>query len=1319
MTDYSLWEVILNGDSSIPTRVIDGVVQPVAPTTAEQRNNETKKVHKTLLKQKYKNFNGSSSESLDQIYDRLQKLISQLEILGESLSQEDINLKFLKSLPTEWRTHTLIWRNKTDLEDQSLDDLFNSLKIYEAEVKSSSSASTTTQNIAFVSSQNTDSTNESVSAVTNVFAASTKVHISALPNVDTLSDAVIYSFFASQSNRRNLGANGTTSIGFDMSKVECYNCHRRWHFARECRSPRDPRNKETQRRNVPVETLTSNALVSQCDEPKRVHQALKDPSWIEAMQEELLQFKMKKEEGIDYEEVFALVARIEVIRLFLAYASFMGFMVYQMDVKSAFLYETIEEEVYVCQPQGFEDHDYTDKVNKVVKALYGLHQAPRAWKFGLTDGKSASTPIDTEKPLLKDPYGEDVDVHTYRSMIGSLMYLTSSRPDIIDYAGASLDRKSTTEGCQFLCCRLISWQCRKQTVVATSSIKAEYIAAASCYAQVLWIQNQLLDYGPDQTVSGKDSSNALMADNLLKIVWYSTHHVALMKSWLVQKQTTLGLEQILDFLNASVIKYALTVNLTIYVYCIKQFWSSVSLKKTNDVVPLQALINRKKVIITEDMIRQVLRLDDAKSIDCLPNEEIFAELERMGYEKPLTKLTFYKAFFSAQWKFLIHIIHQCMSAKRTAWNEFTLLGMWIALQVLYVSKILQVGDPSSHTTKYTSPALIQKVFANIRRVGKGFSGVDTPLFEGMLVPQQVNDDVANDVADDVADVVVDSAAEDKHAVEPTPPTPATTPPLHHHINLLLLHHHHLHNNNNLHNLLTSLWNLSTHWGIIAEIDADENVTLEEVDAKKDAEVAKKNADAQGRLEESQAQVYHIDLEHVDKVLSMHDDEAEPAKLKEVIEIVTTAKLMTEVVNVAATTITTTPSILVKEPKPLEKQTRIEQDEAYAKELKAKLNAIINWDDLIEQVKRKEKQENAVLRYQALKRKPQTEAQARKNMMVYLKNIARFKMDLFKGMSYDDIRPIFEKYFNSIVGFLEKSEKELEEEASKALKRKSKSSEQQAAKKQKLDEEVEELKTHLQIIPNNEDDVYTKATPLDLKVPVVDYQIHTKNNKPYYKIIRADGTYQLFLSFISLLRNFDREDLKMLWQIIQERFASSKPKNFSDDFLLNTLKLMFEKPNVEAHIWKNQRGNYGLAKVKSWKLLESCGFHIITFTTTQMILLVERRYPLTRFTLDQMINNVRLEIEEESEVPLELLRFVNIKFREGLLGLNNVLISCMLMLFSFRVDVVEDFKEYTQMDYYCWLKTYNCWYKLKLLDNVAGRKLRQLEGSDVADEKMKR
>nr|GEW05934.1 putative ribonuclease H-like domain-containing protein [Tanacetum cinerariifolium] len=249
------------------------------------------------------------------------------------------------------------------------------------------------------------------------------------------------------------------------------------------------------------------------EEPNRVHQALKDPSWIEALQEELLQFKMQKEkkgkrgivirnkarlitqghtqeEGIDYEEVFALVARIEAIRLFLAYASFMGFMVYQMDVKSAVLYGTIKEEVYVCQLLGFKDPDHPYKVYKVVKALYGLHQALRAWfqmsfmgeltfflglqvqqkedgifisqdkyvakiltKFDFLSVKTASTLIETQKPLVKDEEATDVDVHLYRYLKGQpkldLWYPKVPSFDLeaysdSDYVGSNLDRKSTT-----------------------------------------------------------------------------------------------------------------------------------------------------------------------------------------------------------------------------------------------------------------------------------------------------------------------------------------------------------------------------------------------------------------------------------------------------------------------------------------------------------------------------------------------------------------------------------------------------------------------------------------------------------------------------------------------------------------------------------------------------------------------------------------------------------------------------------------------------------------------------------------------------------
>ncbi|GJX32283.1 putative ribonuclease H-like domain-containing protein [Tanacetum coccineum] len=436
------------------------------------------------------------------------------------------------------------------------------------------------------------------------------------------------------------------------------------------------------------------------EEPKKVFRNKKDERGIVIKNKERLVVQgYTQEEGIDCDEVFAPVARIEAIMLFLAYASYKDFVVYQMDVKSAFLYGKIEEEVYVCHPLGFEDPDFPIRVYKIEKELYGLHQVPRAWyetlstylldngfqrgkidknffirrdkgdillvqvsmgeltfflglqvkqnedgiflsqdkyvteilkKFGFSDVKTASTPMETHKPLLKDADGEDVDEHLYRSMIGSLMYLTSSRPDIM-FVVCACARFQVNPKISHLHavkrifrylkgCRLISWQCKKQIVAANSTTEAEYIAASNCCRQAKHIEIRhhfIRDSNEKKLIQMiKIHTNQNVVDLLTKAFDRIIH-----KGWLKWnakatkdrirvKTEKADFDEIVDFLNANLIRYALTVSPTIYVSCIEQFWSTAKTKTVNNETHIHAKVEGKTIVILESSMRRDLQFDD-------------------------------------------------------------------------------------------------------------------------------------------------------------------------------------------------------------------------------------------------------------------------------------------------------------------------------------------------------------------------------------------------------------------------------------------------------------------------------------------------------------------------------------------------------------------------------------------------------------------------------------------------------------------------------------------------------------------------------------
>nr|GEZ36144.1 hypothetical protein [Tanacetum cinerariifolium] len=590
-------------------------------------------------------------------------------------------------------------------------------------------------------------------------------------------------------------------------------------------------------------------------------------------------------------------------------------------------------------------------------------------------------------------------------------------------------------------------------------------------------------------------------------------------------------------------------------------------KRSGDVTRLQALVNKRRIVITEEVVREILQLNDVEGVICLPNDEIFAGLARMGYEKPSTKLTFYKAFFSTQWKFFIHTILHSLSAKRTSWSKFSSA---MASALIYLS-----SGQRFNFSKYIFESLVRNVDSSSKfyMVGKGFLGVETPLFETMLVVRDVaeeaeaqipaqDDDVqehaAEEVANDVVPPTLTSPSPSSPVIPSLPPHQSHSPPqpqaaegsshlfqqVLNTCSAFVLRVEGLENANASQQLeivklkarvmklewlnkvksskLRRLKKVGTSLRVESSDDVENvfnqgriSVDMETDEGIKLVVDQEKNVEVEGRHANKQAEIYNIDLDHSLKVLSMQED----TEVQEAVEVVTTAKLITEVVTAAATqvvaasipipaakpktfkiaaaapavstkrrngvvirdpeeelhtdTLAETPivkdkgkGILIEDPKPMKKKDQID------------------WNAAFNHVQSKETQ--YIKRYHGFKKKPQSKSEARKNMISYLKNTEGYKMEFFKGKMYDQILLIFQARFDANMKFLFETREEMEKEDEEIIKSINETPAQKVAKKRKLSEEAQEandLKKRLEIVQDENDDVFVEAIPLSHKAKV--------------------------------------------------------------------------------------------------------------------------------------------------------------------------------------------------------------------------------------------
>ncbi|GJY03160.1 hypothetical protein Tco_0361312 [Tanacetum coccineum] len=757
-----------------------------------------------------------------------------------------------------------------------------------------------------------------------------------------------------------------------------------------------------------------------------------------------------------------------------------------------------------------------------------------------------------------------------------------------------------------------------------------------------------------------------------------------MVAFLEKSTGSAGFHQVIDFLNRSHICYALTKKPDVYVSFIKQFWRSAeATTNENGEVQITATIDGHSMSITEASLRRHLKLDDQDGISSIPNSEIFEQLALMGYHTDSDKLTFQKGAFSPQWRFLIHNILHCLSPKKTAWEQFSsnIATAVICLatnrkynfsRMIFEHMVSNISSPHKflmyprfiqicldmqrkqlqpHSRTYHVPSLSNKVFNNMKRPTKGYSGQEVALFPTMLdvtepstSPSRITSSPSHSPSPSPSHSPEPSTqhSPDHTTAAPTQPSPTQpsptqpSPGAEHHFPTphdSPLHVVHSHGSDEGSLKLNELTNLVTKLSDRIRVLEDDlrktKKTYSSAFTKLILRVKKLESQIKTGKTRRKARIVHSDDEDIEDDSSkqgrkLSDAEGSSEKgsaevstagatkgTSSEVPVVSTAE---ENVSTAGRTVTYSRrseeqrkrkdkgKAIMTESEPKKKSKKeLEQERlsfAEAIRLEEQMNEeqraqIARDEEIARQWDEEERQramseakstkkidwnDPSVIRYHALKMKPKTIAQARRNMIKYLKNQGNYKISDFKGMSYNEIRPIFEKVwdFNQHIEPMEhgtekmKSPEKIEEEdvdtqeemkevvkESGAKRKKSLPRKRRIVKRQKLEEdaEKEELKGFLDIIPR--EDVAEDVESLSTKYPIVDWKTYTlTENFMYYQIFRGDGSSKNYKVLSEMLEDFDRQDVEELYRLVKERYSASRPEGY-DLMLWGDLHTLFE------------------------------------------------------------------------------------------------------------------------------------------------------------------